>query len=414
MDYIKNFLEDSDYTIDNLVESLESEKELRVLNRKLVEHLIKTNVNDLASLLPESYDKYLDLSKKRSYYLLKVFPDWLKLSKSKLLKPFLQNFQDRYFGIYLIVGNFPQKKGIAGVYNSKSDNISLFLDSQEMEDRIMNNVYEAIEERSNKKLEKILAEVFTIGRNPMESTLLHELTHAYDDYQSKGKYNNSNYITPEKGYKDYAKQNIEVNARFAQAIDILEKQDMKYVIGDFDDFMTNAKSAFEGWKILSIDQQKRLTNRFYDYYTEPLKDMRRFKSVRKKLYTRYAYNILNNIDRDNTNPNLEIPIPESLKGMIKSTSDFKDFLKEIAQDLIDGNYDNKVFKNPRILENPYSAFSMIHHKYKMLSGFRRAIKDSDLMNKLINETLLDIEALGQVLDLTELELKTISSRFDKK
>jgi hypothetical protein len=57
---------------------------------------------------------------------------------------------------------------------------------------------------------------------------------------------------------------------------------------------------------------------------------------------------------------------------------------------------------------------MIHHKYKMLSGFRRAIKDSDLMNKLINETLLDIEALGQVLDLTELELKTISSRFDKK
>jgi GNAT superfamily N-acetyltransferase len=91
-------------------------------------------------------------------------------------------------------------------------------------------------------------------------TLMHELTHAYDDFLSKGKALRSTRELYKRGGREaYLNDAAEVNARYQAAVRELRKQK----ISTFKQLGEKFKEVFEGWDILPEDSRERLLKRLY-------------------------------------------------------------------------------------------------------------------------------------------------------
>lgn len=104
----------------------------------------------------------------------------------------------------------------------------------------------------------------------VESDLVHELTHAYDDFRSSGKYHEKDYPTDLKGKNldKYYSLPSEVNAYYAQALQASQNKKLRF--GDPKEnwtlYFTSFVENFSGWKSLSPEQQKRIKGRVYNEY----------------------------------------------------------------------------------------------------------------------------------------------------
>jgi hypothetical protein len=121
---------------------------------------------------------------------------------------------------------------------------------------------------------KMWVDFFSINRTIM----IHELTHVYDYFISKGK-NLDSYGKKVSGeeelqrydkndpqdLKDYLSHNVEVNARFQEVISMPEMKDSTI---PFEEYLDMFKVRFDGWNIIPEKAQKRLIKRLYDYYAQ--------------------------------------------------------------------------------------------------------------------------------------------------
>lgn len=143
-----------------------------------------------------------------------------------------------------------------------------------------------------------------IGRSikEYESSLLHELQHAYDNWRSKGKYNtdsdefrnndkkvrelkNRLYLEESekefinKHYQDYLNLRYEVDARFTQAIKILDfydvdweltqeysERDFLYSMIPFDKVFKDFKRVYKEYKSLNPKEKKRVDKKLGQFY----------------------------------------------------------------------------------------------------------------------------------------------------
>lgn len=107
-------------------------------------------------------------------------------------------------------------------------------------------------------------------KKSIESHLIHELTHAYDDYRSEGKYHEKDY--PEdltgKNLGKYYGLPSEVNAYFAQAVKDAYPKKLRF--GDpkesWSSYWKEFESQFKPWKSLTDEQKKRVRGRAYNEF----------------------------------------------------------------------------------------------------------------------------------------------------
>jgi hypothetical protein len=144
---------------------------------------------------------------------------------------------------------------------------------------------------------------FSIYSKDMEKTLMHELTHSYDDWRSNGKalkqsdkYNknstrknelknkekNGNKLTDEekkfldKQRKEYLNLKHEIDARFAHTLrdvnlitmntDNKKVSEWKYYLVNWEIFYKDFKLHFEGWNDMTDKDKKRLNRRLSQFY----------------------------------------------------------------------------------------------------------------------------------------------------
>lgn len=103
----------------------------------------------------------------------------------------------------------------------------------------------------------------------IDTTILHELTHAYDGFRSDGKFHEKDYPTDiDKDFKKYQGMSSEVNARYAQAIQaaLHHKDAMDWDGKLWQKFWASFTDAFTGWEALTPDQQKRVKSRAYSEF----------------------------------------------------------------------------------------------------------------------------------------------------
>jgi hypothetical protein len=126
------------------------------------------------------------------------------------------------------------------------------------------------------------------------STLLHELQHAWDDWNSKGKFLNTkrwyeydnnivkyqdvdDFDIRYKLHTNYLKLNHEVNARFSQAMQqtsfwsVEPKPPYNQFKKSFDVVKKEFIVNFEGWKVMTPNIQKRLLQRLYNFWVSDYK-----------------------------------------------------------------------------------------------------------------------------------------------
>lgn len=103
-----------------------------------------------------------------------------------------------------------------------------------------------------------------------QDTLIHELQHAYDDWSSQGKYNQNlrsqtataSHDPPKVKHELYLSNPVEISARYRQTVfnlGLVDRMTWKECLSQF-------RWKFEGWKLLGLDEQKRLTNRLATYW----------------------------------------------------------------------------------------------------------------------------------------------------
>lgn len=132
---------------------------------------------------------------------------------------------------------------------------------------------------------------------PAEDTLVHELTHAYDDLVSKGRAwdQSSQDLIEKSGYDAYLKSIPEVNARFAQALRKIRPlkllPDYQTKRGGWNNYREEFSYAFTGWDALNDKQKQRLLHRLYLEY-QSLSDKEREEilvgELKSKLWS-YGY-----------------------------------------------------------------------------------------------------------------------------
>ena len=381
-------------------ESLESEKALRQLTGRYIVVLAEAISKKMAYFIQNKDVQYLRDNMDRK---LTFFVSYRDVRFPAFLRDFERFLSDRSFVIELIVQDTNEYRDIRGVYRQKD--IQLYLTERRAIERFIDITYT----QRIRRIEEFLQEDSYI-----QSVLLHELTHAYDDFVSSGKYISSDYKNPwDSGYDTYAKQNVEVNARYAQAIRKLEVFGIRYYEDDFENVVSNFKDLIGAWGVLSDDQQKRLIARLYEWYTQPITGKREKQKALKYVYNQALLDQLRPsvIEFDNS----RIQVPKHLTGIVQGDIDVEAYAKEKAEELINGTYDRKTFKSYRMLENPYMHFNMTPtvDTIEKLKGQkeRSASKLSPLLSSIIDSKTEEIRTFIDKLSITDEEFEIMQSRF---
>lgn len=158
-----------------------------------------------------------------------------------------------------------------------------------------NEVLLSLSEKSIETIKSLISDkyftVWNLSRIVLQSsvfeTLVHELTHAYDNWASSGKYKEnvrSKEAQKSRGYFDrdwmrdqqkvslYLNDPIEINARYAA---VVAKLNLLIPNVPWNTILNNFKYEFLGWKSIPEDEQRRLIKRLAQEWTSKRKEIKR-------------------------------------------------------------------------------------------------------------------------------------------
>lgn len=411
-------------------ESIESERQIKKISERYI-----------SVLAEKTYDAFMQWSDSKRYndnlsvMLLDrkgrgsvVSIDFDSVKYPKFLEDFFKHLEYDPPSIRFYMGVYFIEKRIGGNYSPQTKDINVFVYNE----RVLSEMIDVFKKYNNQSRIVNQFERILDGYN---SILVHELTHAYDDYISSGKFMPKDYKSiggEGDDWEEYASQNLEVNARYASTIAKLTDMGVKYTL-DFDGVLDEFKRRFQGWNTISNEQQKRLTNRLYAWYTEPIEGKREKNKALKYIYNNASFKQLYEI-ADSTFQkfkNSRVKIPDNLKNTDFPEIDVVSYIKESAQQLIEGNYDRKEIKNPAIVRNRYSGFKAVEHLIDQKDKYAQMVNDIEsenlgvdieelldknpkykMMHKSWQKALDKISNLSKQLEVSEDSLYTIAKRFE--
>jgi hypothetical protein len=182
-----------------------------------------------------------------------VFPNRKGLSRfDKKIQTFIKERGNLRLGV-------ERKRNTTNAYYSSPGEIMLFLDLGDYT-KFRESIHDRILEWPLRDL---------LGTR--QYSLVHELQHAYDDWDSKGKYKQNKRSQdadwarysgqPNEG-ELYLNNPIEISARYRHTVSQLGAS----IHGPWKDYYWKFKDAFNGWRILSVDDKRRLTKRLAAYW----------------------------------------------------------------------------------------------------------------------------------------------------
>jgi GNAT superfamily N-acetyltransferase len=156
------------------------------------------------------------------------------------------------------------EKDIGGSWASSQKTI--YLSEPPKDDGLRASLHEFVRTKLSDTLERQI-------KTRYMDVLVHELTHAFDDFRSKGKFKKDSYKSPTSGGGDseYWLQQIEINARFAETAQALVSKKLSLDSGTqkgFQNYMEVFQSAIRKWEIMPEWVQRRLRGRMYKEYSE--------------------------------------------------------------------------------------------------------------------------------------------------
>jgi hypothetical protein len=177
----------------------------------------------------------------------------------------------------------------------KTHEIQILFNSQSYELHDLNEQYPEAK-HDDSKLADLIEKTILIRYD----TLVHELTHALDDFLSNGKAFANSYDAKDDP-THYLTSQHEINARFSQTITDKELKDEKLIAsnptkrskdlgrGGFENYLFKFKQGFVGWDILTEKQQRQLTKRLYNEYMSLTRDEEQI--ILQRLLGSIAWNI---------------------------------------------------------------------------------------------------------------------------
>lgn len=294
--------------IKRFVETLESEREIRIFVDKLIPYISKAiyaiNKNDFNYL--GDRDKILVRKAKlqstgnldlgfitmedSQSNAVTVVPS--KVYNSKLLSSFYEymlGFTHKFKKhLSISIKNFNDKNKNLGYYSSIENSIVVYL-TKEITEQILTSVQYFNESKSVQEINKIISNSYA------KSTLLHEVTHAYDYFRGDENKVGKPVLQPESGFLDYSLQTHEINAFYATAVQKAEEKGDKYLhsfkyVLDLVKYYSSL-NYFLGDDIPD-EVKKRILNRFYQWYAEPPATKAEMKLAKDICYTEVWYRVL--------------------------------------------------------------------------------------------------------------------------
>ncbi len=392
-------------------ESIESEKEIFKLCNKLVPEIVDGFVSAINQALSSGIEYVEDqiIGDGNGFASYLTPKSIVESYRSKFLEPFYKFIKDTNLSLFVVIGPKDESsRKYSGLY-SKGNSIQVYIDNLNFRKDLV-DLFKKYNQLS--RIKNSFIKMFEKSRS--FQTLIHEFVHAYDDFISSGKYMPQEYKSLDRGYEwgEYASQNLEVNARYISSINSLEQLEMRYY-ADFDRVIEQFKMDFEGWHTISKDQQKRILNRLYAWYNQPVEKEKEKKKALKYIYNDASFRQLYELGDKRPLTN-EVKIPQNLKGT-SFNIDLISYMKESADQLVSGNYDKKEFKNSSIIRNRYKGFkvikSILERMEKMQSKIDKMPYLADTLQSQREDFKFMVNELERKLGLSTRDLSIIASRF---
>jgi len=259
-------------------------------------------------------------------------------------------------------------------------------------------------------------EVHDYFRTYFRKTLIHEFTHAYDDFISKGKYLPKKYKNfpasqeDEKGIKDYAKQNLEVNARYTDWVNAHQKERITYT---WQEYVKEFKQEW-GIKYLNPEQYRRLINRLFAQYNEPLPE-----DFKPEVLNSLSFKLFHKGFEGKLNANDFIPEDKRWKDSL-TKQDIFNYMKKSIQNVLAGKVKESDIKNPVISDNRYSGLKSIKYTFELIDAMEDNIKKHAnnpgilaTLQKQIAKEKAFYEDFKRIFKLSDEDLKKINDVMTK-
>jgi hypothetical protein len=248
-------------------------------------------------------------------------------------------------------------------------------------------------------------------RRYSRGTLIHEFAHAYDDFISRGKYLPKKYKDApeshedEKGWKDYAKQNLEVNARYTDWINEHQKERITYT---WPEYVKEFKQEW-GIKYLNPEQYRRLINRLFAQYNEPLPE-----DFKLEVLNSLSFKLFHKGFENKLNVNDFIPEDKRWKDQL-TKKDIFNYMKKSIQNILTGKVKESEIKNPAIIDNRYAGLKSIKYSFELIDSMEENLKkhadNPDIVKtiqKQIDKELAYYEGFKRIFKLSDEDLKQIN------
>ena len=259
-------------------------------------------------------------------------------------------------------------------------------------------------------------EIHDYFRTYFRKTLVHEFAHAYDDFISRGKYLPKNYKGApatqgdETGMKDYAKQNLEVNARYTEWINSHQKERVTYTWQEY------AKEFKQEWgiKYLNPEQYRRLINRLFAQYNEPLPD-----DFKPEVLNSLSFKLFHKGFENKLSANDFIPEDKRWKDQL-TKKDIFNYMRKSIQNILTGKVKESDIKNPAINKNRYAGLKSIKYTFELINAMEDNIKKHadnpdiiKILQKQIDKEKAFYEGFKRIFKLSDEDLKKINDVMTK-
>jgi len=280
----------------------------------------------------------------------------------------------------------------------------------------------------NKSIEKFLSKNMSeeTFRNQIKSryseTLIHELTHAFDDYRSKGEYLGKKKYSSDFEKKDYWLQQVEINARFGQTTKgVLDKKLSLDSGNGFEEYMRYFKKAIGKWEDMPDWVQKRLKGRMYKEYSELSNQEKDIILVNESWKTLNEF-LMEFYDKKDVEPPEELmwaSVDFRLKGDKAYTTNQMHTFSQLLKDAIKNpsKYEKEMKRLLNIIEsiqnvlkkNP-EAENVIKSYFKFSDKDIEDVKNADWMESVEAKITKTESIIG--VDVGE-ELKQIENKYEE-
>jgi ferritin len=249
-------------------------------------------------------------------------------TKNSTLDYFFSHIENS-FRLFLLAGG-DRKKAI-GTYDSKGKRINLYINDSVELARLLS--------MSDKEINTFKWEIWLINR--FYKTVVHELTHAYDDFMSGGKYISNDYVGIDGG-DAYYNQTLEYNAYYTAAVSEIRK----YRYFTWESYIDKFKDSMYSFKKLNKEYQKKILKRLYAEWSLPITSPEEIKKIYNDRFFK-SIHYLQNGDIDK----MKVITSES---RVKNFNLIK-YGRQVMEDLFTKKVSEKEFNSISIEDSPYRA-----------------------------------------------------------